>query len=74
MNDELKEFAEELQDFIKRGNKLLNKIGQSMGQRGGQGYGQNYGQGMGQNMGQGGYGDNPGQWSRGGNGYDPRYM
>ena len=31
MNEEIIELREELQDHIKRCNKLLNKIGQSMG-------------------------------------------
>lgn len=78
MNEEIREFSEELQDFLKKGHKLLNKMGQGMGQRNGnQGYGPNYGQGMGQNMGQGSYGENVGQWFRnnfGGQGFDPRFM
>lgn len=73
MNEELREFAEELQDFMKRGHKLLNKLGQSMGQRNGQGYNQRMGQNMGQYPSQGGYGENGGQmWPL--NGFDPRYV
>ncbi len=34
MNDEMREFAEELQSLLHKGNKLLNKMGSSMGQRG----------------------------------------
>lgn len=41
MNEEIREFAEELQDFLKKGHKLLNKMGQGMGQGG---YGENVGQ------------------------------
>lgn len=81
MNEEMREFAEELQDFLKKGHKLLSKMGQGMGQRGGQGYGNNMGQngfqGMGQNYGQGGFGENVGSWFNknfgGGQGFDPRY-
>lgn len=49
MNEEMKYFAEELEEFLRKGHKLLNKVGQNMGQRrsGGQGYGNRNGQGYG---------------------------
>lgn len=74
MNEEMKYLAEELEEFLRKGHKLLDKIkGQSMGQRRG-GYGRM------------GYRDNGGQWDNGSDmgernwfgggmgGYDPRYM
>lgn len=73
MNEEMKYLAQELEDFLHRGHKLLERIkGQSMGQRRG-GYGRM------------GYRDNEGRWDNGGDmgergwsggmgGYDPRYM
>lgn len=72
MNEE-KYFAEELEEFLRKGHKLLNRMQQSMGQRGGYRGGQNFG-----NRGEG-------PWSEGSNnmgergwfgmgGYDPRFM
>ena len=77
MNEEIREFAEDLQDHIKKCNKLLNKLGQSMGQRNNGG-----GQGYGQHGGQMGYRENGGQWNGNMNdrndffwpGYDPRFI
>ncbi len=73
MNDEMKYFAEELEEFLRKGHKVLNKMQQSMGQRGGYRGGQSYGN------------REDGQWNNGGNnmgergwfgmgGYDPRFM
>lgn len=69
MNEEMKDFAEELQELLRKGQKVLNKMGQSMGQR--RGYA---GRG---NM---GYRDDE-NWGNmnernfmGGMGYDPRFM
>jgi len=71
MNEEMREFVEE---FVHKGQKLLNKTGQGMGQRGG-GYGNRMGY-SGRGM---GFRDNGDQWSndmgeRSWQGYDPRYM
>ncbi len=66
-------FAEDLEEFLRKGHKLLNKVGQSMGQRrgGGQGYGNRNGQGYGNR-------EDGGQWSgdmgERNNWYDPRFM
>lgn len=72
MNEDMKYFSEELEEFLRKGHKLLNKMQQNMGQRGyrgGQGYGNR----------------EDGQWNNGGGnmgergwfgmgGYDPRFM
>jgi hypothetical protein len=50
MNEEMKYFAEEFEEFLRKGHKLLNKMGQNMGQR--RGVGQGYG-----NRGSQGYGN-----------------
>jgi len=72
MNEEMKYLAQELEEFLHKGHKLLNKIkGQSMGQRGGysrMGYREdgapwNNGSDMGER-----------NWFGGMGGYDPRYM
>lgn len=72
MNEEMRYMAQELEEFLHKGHKLLNKIkGQSMGQRGG--------------YGRMGYRDNEGRWENGSDmgertwfggmgSYDPRYM
>ncbi len=72
MNEEMKYLAEELEEFLRKGHKLLDKIkGQSMGQRRG-GYGRM------------GYRDDRERYDNGSDmgernwfgmgGYDPRYM
>ncbi len=73
MNEEMKYLAEELEEFLRKGHKLLDKIkGQSMGQRRG-GYGRmGYREGSdrwdnGSDMGER-------NWFGGMGGYDPRYM
>lgn len=70
MNEEIRYFAEELEEFLRKGHKVLDKIkGQSMGQR--HGYGRM------------GYRDDNGKWGNGDmgernwfgmGGYDPRFM
>lgn len=71
MNDEMKYFAEELEEFLRKGHKMLNKMQQRMGQRGGGYYpGQvNYPNGQMHN-GDGTMGER--NWI--GNGFDPRFM
>lgn len=73
MNEEMKYFAEELEEFLRKGHKLLNKVGQNMGQRrsGGQGYGNRNGQGYGTREDGGPWGGDMGERN---NWYDPRFM
>ncbi len=72
MNEEMRYLAQELEEFLHKGHKLLDKIkGQSMGQRRG-GYGRT------------GYREGGDRWDNGSDmgernwfgmgGYDPRYM
>lgn len=69
MNEE-KYFAEELEEFLRKGHKLLNRMQQSMGQRGVYNGVNNYPNGQmnngGNNMGERGW--------FGVGGYDPRFM
>lgn len=70
MNEEMKYFARELEEFLRKGHHVLNKVqgmGQSMGQRNGS-YGNRDGGDMWRN-------DNMGErnWL-GMGGYDPRFM
>lgn len=80
--DEIKYFAQELEQFIRKGEQLLERLHQGgmMGQNGGYGmggyrrgsYGNNNGSGgsYGNNSGNGGgYGNNNGSWP-----IDPRFM
>lgn len=74
MNEEMKYFAEDLEELLRKGHKVLNKINQNMGQR--RGNGQMYG-----NRSNSPYREDPGQlgneigerngWPMN---YDPRFM
>lgn len=73
MNEEMKYFAGDLEEFLHKGHKLLNMMHQSMGQRGGgnrvwQGFG-NRGDG---NWNNGGSNDMGERGWFGVGGYDPR--
>lgn len=72
MNEEMKYFASDLEEFLRKGHKLLNMMYQSMGQRGGNMGGQGFG-----NRGDGQWNDgmnNMGERIRINNGFDPRFM
>ena len=74
MNEEMREFAEEMQEFLRKGHRLLGKMGQGMGQRGGYGSRGGYGN---RNMGNrdgGQYDSGMGQREWQEMGYDPRYI
>lgn len=73
MNEEMRYLAEDLEEFLQKGHKVLNKMRQSMGQRGGYRGGQGYGN------------RDESRWNNGNNdmgergwfgvgGYDPRFM
>ena len=72
MNEEMRYFAEELEEMLRKGHKMLNRVRQSMGQRGGvsrprQSYDNDYQNWNGGNdMGERGW--------FGMGGYDPRIM
>lgn len=73
MNEEMIYFAEELEEMLRKGHKMLNRMKQRIGQRGGYRGGQNY-----VNRGEGQFneeGDSMGErrWF-GIGGYDPRIM
>jgi len=72
MNEEMRYFAEELEELLRKGHKMLNRMQQSMGQRGGGYYGGqgNYPNGQ-MNNGGGNMGERV--WF-GTGGYDPRIM
>lgn len=67
MNEEMKYLAEELEDFLRKGHKVLNKLQQNMGQRSGY---------VNRNMGNDGFNpwENGAMGQRTWQGYDPRFM
>jgi len=71
MNEDMKYFAEELEEFLRKGHRMLNKMQQSMGQRGGLHYPMQGAQNGQMNNGGGSMGER--NWF-GMGGYDPRLM